>query len=104
MAGAKGSPRNALMRWLAQLHYNHIRNVEQLHGAVMSDQKSPLRGVMIADDLCLTRKRAFYRVDGKFAQPISVEEVAANYDLTALQSQYRKATDSWKTTRRFARR
>jgi hypothetical protein len=93
------SPRTALMQWLAQLHYNQIRRIETLFSAVAPD-KRPLRGVLIAEDLCLTRKRAFYRIIGERAVLLSIEDVAANYSLGVMQSTYRAAMESWKSQRR----
>jgi hypothetical protein len=74
---AKPSPRAALARW---------------------------RGLKLADDLVLTRKRVFYRIAGVKAEPLSIEEVAANYNLEALQAMYRVEQESWKTMQRTARR
>jgi len=103
------SPRSALARWLAQLHYNAIRNVETIHPtAIRTDNDKPLRGVLVADDLFLTRQRQFFRCQmlgtGEVAVPMSLEEVAANYNLDAMQSRYRSAADAWKNIRRSMRR
>jgi hypothetical protein len=91
------APRVALVRWLAQIHYNAIRNIE---ASFPNGLERPLRGFKIADDLVLTRKRVFYRIAGPNAVALSVEEVSANYNLKALQAAYRSATESWKTSRR----
>lgn len=95
-------PRVALARWLAQIHYNAIRNIETVFpDAVMQDDpKHTLRGFKIADDLVLTRKRTFYRIVGPKAEPVSVQDVSANYTLESLRSAYRKATEMWKSARR----
>lgn len=98
------SPREALARWLAQLHRNNIRNVETLHDAIRSDTHKPLRGLMVADDLCLMRQREFHRIQmtaqGKQSTSISLAEVAANYNLAAIQECYRDATNAWKNKTR----
>lgn len=94
-------PRVALSRWLAQIHYNAVRNIETSFPNVMqSDRVRPLRGFKIADDLVLTRKRTFYKIAGTHAIPMSIQDVSANYSLEALQVAYRKATEMWKTSRR----
>jgi len=94
------SPRVALSRWLSQLHYNHIRNIERLYPVERVDRKMGLRGVLVADDLCLTRKRTFFKINGERAEPISIETVAANYDLASMQAMYRTAMDSWRNLMR----
>ena len=99
------SPRAALARWVAHLHYNAIRNVETIHAtAIRTDNNKPLRGVAVADDLYLTRKRQFFQCKanghGDIAVPVSIEEVAANYNLAALQERYRVAADAWKNLQR----
>lgn len=95
------APRVALSRWLAQIHYNAIRNIETAFpNIVQSDRARPLRGFKIAEDLVLTRKRTFYKIVGTRAVPISIEEVSANHNLGVLQSAYRVATDAWKSTQR----
>jgi hypothetical protein len=109
MVPIKPSPRVALMRWLAQLHYNAIRNIESVFENVTRSDGSltrgtALRGFQIADDLVLTRKRTFYKIVGNQAVPISVEEVSANYNLEALQAKYRAAVDAWKNIQRNRRR
>lgn len=98
-----------MARWLSHLHYNHIRNVEVIHPtALRSDNEKPLRGIMVADDLCLTRKREFFRCQmlgtGEVAVPMSVEEVAANYNLESMQAKYRRAMEAWKNIQRNANR
>ncbi len=95
------APRIALMRWLNQIHYNAVRNIETpFAGVAMTDSPKPLRGFKIADDLVLTRKRTFYRIVGVQAAPLSVEEVSANYNLQSMQARYREATEAWKSTQR----
>lgn len=94
------APRAALMRWLAQIHYNAVRNIEASFGVTAADTGKPLRGFMIADDLVLTRKRTFYQIKGAQAAPLSIEVVSANYNLRAMQDRYRKATEAWKTSRK----
>lgn len=108
MSTLPASPIEALRRWLAQLisdsGTNRLRRVEALFANVMRDDtQKHLRGLMIADDLCITRSRAFFRVDGTHATPISLEEVAANYNLDALQTRYRAAMDAWKNSQRRRR-
>lgn len=103
------SPRAALARWLAHLHYNAIRNVETIHAtAIRTDNNKPLRGIAVADDLFLTRKRQFFQCktngNGDVAVPMSVEEVAANYNLEAMQEKYRVATNAWKNVQRSRNR
>jgi len=99
------SPRVALLRWLAQIHYNAIRNIESvIEHVTTTDHRGPLRGFKIADDLVLTRKRVFYKLSGAHAIPQSIEEVAANYNLDVLRSRYRKATETWKNIQRNKRR
>lgn len=94
-------PRKALARWLAQINYNSVRNIEAVFPDVMqSDRARPLRGFKIADDLVLTRKRTFYKIAGPNATPMSVQDVSANYSLDALRSSYRSATELWKNTHR----
>lgn len=95
------SPIAALTRWLAQLHYNHIRQVETLQESVsrLEDGK-PLRGILVAPDLVLTRQRAFYVINGAIAIPASLETVAAKYNLDAMQASYRIAMDAWKSAKR----
>lgn len=98
------APRIALQRWLAQIHYNAIRNIETAFpNIIQSDRARPLRGFKIAEDLVLTRKRAFYRIVGTKAVPVSVEEVSANHNLELLQSSYRTATEAWKNSQRHRR-
>lgn len=98
------SPRVLLSRWLAQLHYNSIRNIETVFSHVTrTDSTRVLRGFQIANDLVLTRKRTFYKMAGLKAEPISIEEVSANYNLEALRMSYRNAMESWKNTRRHER-
>lgn len=98
---SKPSPRIALMRWLAQIHYNSVRNIETVDESVtQTDSTKPLRGFRIAEDLVLTRKRTFYRIVGDKATPLSVEEVSANYNLEAMQAKYRSAVEVWKNIQR----
>lgn len=105
MVQSKPSPRVALSRWLAQLHYNSIRNIETVFSNVItSDRAKPLRGFKLAEDLVITRKRTFYRIAGSQAIPMTVEEVSANYNLETLQSVYRDAMEAWKTLQRARRR
>lgn len=96
------SPSSALMRWLAQLNWKHIRRIERLQPKVVRDDKRPLRGVLLADDLCMTRERAFYKIsaNGKRANPISFDDVAHQYDLGELQAVYRSMQDRWKQAHR----
>jgi hypothetical protein len=87
-----------LVRWLAGLQYNAVRRIEtpSLLTTVVQADGRPLRGVLLADDLCLTRQRTFYQItDGK-ATPISHDDVAAKYDVEKLQQDYRKLQDQWK--------
>jgi hypothetical protein len=99
------APRVALARWLTQIHYNAIRNIETAFPNIMqSDRARPLRGFKIAEDLVLTRKRTFYRIAGTKAIPMSVEEVSANYNLEILRASYRAATEQWKSAQRSVRR
>lgn len=106
MAAQKASPLEALQRWLAQLQNpdtstNPIRRIEVLSETIRrSDNNKLLRGFMIADDLCMTRQRSFFRVDGDKATPVSIEEVAANYNLESMQARYRTAMDAWKSAQR----
>lgn len=108
MVHHKPSPRVALSRWLAQIHYNAVRQIEtsfpHTNVAKENQRPKPLRGFQIADDLVLTRKRTFFRIAGTRAIPVSIEEVAANYNLEAMQKMYRAATDEWKNTQRNLRR
>jgi hypothetical protein len=102
------APRVLLARWLAQLHYNSIRNVETVFAHVTradgnATRGTSLRGFKIAEDLVITRKRTFYRMTGLTAQPMSIEEVAANYNLDALKASYRAAIDAWKNSKRHVR-
>lgn len=95
------SPRIALIRWLSQIHYNAVRQIETpLPNVTTTDKSKPLRGFKIAEDLVLTRKRTFYQIRGVQAVPVSIEEVSANYNLQALQARYREATEAWKTAQR----
>lgn len=95
------SPRVALQRWLTQIHYNAIRNIEQSFTNITEkDRVRPLRGFQIAEDLVLTRKRMFYKIVGPVAVPISVQDVSANYNLETLRESYRTATEAWKNSRR----
>jgi hypothetical protein len=104
MVQSKPSPRVALSRWLTQIHYNSVRNVETSHvGITRSDNQKQLRGLLVAEDLVLMRKRTFYRIMGKKAVPVSIEEVAANYSLEGIQKMYRDATDAWKNEQRRLR-
>ena len=92
----------ALQRWLLNLQRgpgtaNLIRRVERSHHKVKRDDGRVLRGLFVADDLCLTRHGAFYHVtDGKSATPISLEEVARRYELKEIRTRYRLAQDKWK--------
>lgn len=98
------APRVALARWLAQIHYNAIRNIETAFpNVVQSDRARPLRGFKIAEDLVLTRKRVFYKIVGTKAVPMSIEEVSANFNLEMLRAAYRVATEEWKSTQRQRR-
>ena len=99
-------PRVALARWLAQIHYNAVRNIEAVFPDVVmqDDPKHTLRGFKIADDLVLTRKRTFYKIVGPTAIPVSVQDVSANYTLESLRSSYRKATELWKSALRSQRK
>jgi hypothetical protein len=98
------APRVALMRWLAQIHYNAVRQIETpFVGVITSDRSKPLRGFKIADDLVLTRKRTFYQIKGPQAVPVSIEEVAANYNLQSMRAKYREATEVWKSSHRKRR-
>jgi hypothetical protein len=98
------APRAALTRWLAQIHYNAVRNIEaSFAGVTTSDTAKPLRGFKIADDLVLTRKRTFYQIKGAIAAPLSIEAVSANYNLKTMQASYRAATEAWKSSRRRRR-
>lgn len=108
MSTPSASPIEALRRWLAQLisdnGTNRLRRVETLFAHVTRDDtQKHLRGLMIADDLCITRNRMFFRVDGTHAVPVSLEEVAANYNLDTLQTKYRAAMDTWKNAQRRRR-
>lgn len=105
----KPSPRVALSRWLAQIHYNAIRNIESSFPTITRTDGSltkgtVLRGFKIGDNLVLTRKRTFYKIVGLRAEPISIEEVAANYNLESMRALYREATDIWKNSQRSRRR
>jgi hypothetical protein len=104
MATPAPSPREALLRWLSQLHYNSIRNIEIADNAITTDKGTVLRGFPLADDLWITRKRVFYKIIGKQAMPISAEEVSANYNLKTMQEKYRAAMESWKNTKRVRRK
>ena len=98
------APRVALTRWLAQIHYNAIRNIETAFpNIVQSDRARPLRGFQIAEDLVITRKRTFYKIVGTKAVPVSIEEVSANYNLEVLRTSYRAATEVWKNSQRHRR-
>lgn len=105
MTPPQPSPLEALQRWLAQLitdnGTNRLRRVEQaIAQVVRKDNGKHLRGLLVADDLCLTRRRTFFRINGTLAEEVSLEEVAANYNLTAMQEKYRAATDAWKNAQR----
>lgn len=93
-----------LQKWLAQIPYNSIRRVERAFDDVYRADGKMLRGLMVADNLCLTRQREFFVVgnDGKksTATPISNEEVAQHYNIADLQNEYRDAQDRWKSTTR----
>lgn len=95
------APRVALMKWLSQIHYNAVRQIETpFPNVVTTDTAKPLRGFLLADDLVLTRKRTFYQIMGVQAIPLSIEEVSANYNLAAIQAKYRSAMESWKQLQR----
>lgn len=97
-------PRVALIRWLSQIHYNAVRQIETSFASVTtSDRGKALRGFQIAESLVLTRKRTFYEIRGAQAVPLSVEEVSANYNLKAMQEKYRTAMEAWKTSQRRRR-
>src|SRR5215467_2867107 len=102
MVQAKPSPREALMRWLAQLQYNAIRNIETVITEV--EQRPSFRAFRIADDLCITRNRVFYQIIGKKAVQISIADVSANYNLEQMQTRYRSAVDTWKNFMRSKNR
>jgi hypothetical protein len=95
---------SALLHWRAQLEYNAIRRVETLAllNTIVRTDGRPLRGVLLADDLCLTRQRAFYRIVNGKAILISNEDVAFQYDVQMLQEQYRTLQEEWKVLRRRA--
>lgn len=95
----------SLARWLAALEYNMVRRIETppVPGVtiVRDDNGLALRGVLIADDLYLTRKREFFRItDGTIATAVSVEAVAESYDLEVLCNRYKELQDEWKAARR----
>jgi len=95
------SPRVALIRWLSQIHYNAVRQIETpFPNVVTADTAKPLRGFKIADDLVLTRKRTFYQIMGVQAIPLTIEEVSANYNLQSMQARYREAAEAWKQSQR----
>lgn len=83
----------ALARWLEQLKYNDIRRAESFQSVTFQDGKKrkQLRGVMVADDLCLSRNRLFYKIldDKAVVMPLSL--VAEQYNVEALISGYRTA-------------
>lgn len=95
------APRVALIRWLSQIHYNAVRQIEApFPNVITEDTKKPLRGFKIANGLVLTRKRTFYEIIGVQAVPVTIEHVSANYNLAAMQSAYREATETWKQLQR----
>lgn len=103
------APRDLLARWLVQLRNpqqpgpNWIRRIEQRSDTIRRDDNGKfLCGFEIAENLYLTRQRVFLKVLGKRAVPISLEEVAANYNLEAMQAKYRTATEAWKSRQRRA--
>lgn len=94
-----------LARWLAALEYNMVRRIETppVPGVtiVRNDNGLALRGVLIADDLYLTRKREFFRItNGTIATAMTIEEVAESYDLESLRHRYKELQDEWKQSRR----
>lgn len=100
------SPRVLLSRWLAQLQNpasapNWIRRIETRSTTIRrTDNGKYLCGFEVAEGLYLTRQRSFYQVKGNKAAPISLEEVAANFNLQSMQAKYREATESWKNGQR----
>jgi hypothetical protein len=91
-----------LTRWIAQLQYNHIRRVESLFEHALRLDGKPLRGIALADDLVITRQRAFYRImdNGTRAEPYTLSQVSKNYNLRDMQIRYRAVQDAWKAAMR----
>jgi hypothetical protein len=99
------SPLAALQKWLVQTrrasgHDDYLRRVETLMENVRRADGRALRGLMVADDLCLTRRRVFYRLLGTRATELTLEEVAAQYVLADMQARYKIAMDAWKSRNR----
>lgn len=97
-------PTEALLRWLAQVPYNSIRRVERAFDDVQREDGKMLRGLMVAEDLCLTRQREFFLVthdnEKAIAKQITFDEVVAKYSLDDLQTEYRGAQERWKSSNR----
>lgn len=95
----------AVSNWLAQLHYNNIRRIENTYDATRPDGRT-LRGVLVSHDLVLTRKREFFRIvpmgEENECRPVSIEDASREYPLRDMQSAYREQQDRWKAARRRA--
>jgi hypothetical protein len=99
---------DALCRWLGQLRasdargFNSIRRVEELfeNTTRTDDPNVALRGVLVADDLVLTRQRMFYQLRDGNATPVSIHFVAAHFDLDAIKTRYRKTQEQWRQRQR----
>lgn len=82
-----------LTRWLRGLEYNDIRSAEtmQVVPVHVGRQKRPLRGVLVAPDLCLGRDRKFYRIIDDHAIPVPLYLVSEQYSLDTLMQAYKAA-------------
>lgn len=101
MSEPTSRPLAPLLRWLASLEYNAVRRIEtpSLLTTCVRDDGRPLRGVLLTDDLCLTRQKNFFALskDRTKAVPVSHAAVAKVYPLRDLQERYKALQDEWKT-------
>jgi hypothetical protein len=93
-------PLAPLLRWLESLEYNAVRRIEtpSLFTTCVRDDGRPMRGVLLMDDLCMTRQKTFYALsdDRTRAVPVSHAVVSKAYRLQELQDRYKALQDEWK--------
>lgn len=98
---------DTLQRWLADLQYNAVRRIETpslLTTFVRENDGRPLRGVLLAPNLVMTRQKSFYQLkdDGK-AVVLADEQVVDQYDVRVLQFRYKELQDEWKASHQHSR-
>jgi len=92
-------PLAGLLRWLSSLEYNAVRRIESptIFTTCVRDDGRPLRGVLLAPDLVMTRQKNFYQLkDNGSASLILHSDVARQYDISVLRLRYKELQDQWK--------